>query len=191
MLESRNISGATGLLRSFQYPSSDCYGEAAIVDLGGGKQLFAVREDAYSSRQIYEMVQRMLAYPPDELHPPLPSSPRRGNWQVAYPEARKAETRAEIHRRDYPLLVSFRDRRDPGTIYEVDPDDLSSAFGAGHRLRRIIVQVTSDPLTDGPVLDALPWLRDVRGSINPLLSQSSANPVARLGRHAFRYMDDA
>jgi len=188
VLENRNVGGASGSLRMIQQPQAECYGEAAVVELGDGKQFFAVREDAYVARRMYDMVTRMLAYPSAELQPPLPSHPSRGAWAVAYPEARKMKPRAQIHRKDFPLLVTLADSRDPTTIQEVDPDNLAATFGPGCRLDGITVEVTDDPMTDGIIVRHLPWLTPLDQPLPVKNINKAADPAADLGKHAFRYM---
>lgn len=57
----------------------------------------------------------------------------------------------------YPKLVRFADIRDPATIEEVDPNDLTKSFGPGVKLRRITVAVTDDAVTAG-IENRLAWL---------------------------------
>ena len=58
---------------------------------------------------------------------------------------------------DYPELVRFRDIRDPKTVELVDPNDLAKSFGAGVKLRRIMLTVVDGPVTVG-IEQRLPWL---------------------------------
>ena len=50
---------------------------------------------------------------------------------------------------NYPYFVRFRDISDPGTIEQVDPDDLATSFGEGYRLKALTFQRTSEPVTEG------------------------------------------
>jgi hypothetical protein len=54
-----------------------------------------------------------------------------------------------IHPKDLPKLVRFRDIRDPNTVELVDPDDLAKSFGAGVKLKRIVLTVVDEPVTLG------------------------------------------
>jgi hypothetical protein len=58
---------------------------------------------------------------------------------------------------DYPTLVHFRDIRDPKTVALVDPGDLARSFGAGVKLRRIVLTITDKPVTTGNA-KRLKWL---------------------------------
>ncbi len=188
VLENRNEAGAGGSLRLVQNPRAECFGEAVVVNLGEGRVIFAVREDAYVNRRMYEMVEQMLAYPASELQPPLPSHPSRGDWGTAYPEARRVKPVARIHRAEYPLLVTFADLHDHTTIKEVDPNDLGATFGPGYRLDGLTVQVTDDPVTDGVVTQWLPWLTPLNQPFPLKGLHKAADPIAHLGKHAFKYM---
>ncbi len=192
VLENRNVSGASGSLAPYQVGRAEAYGEAVTVDLGDGRQIFAVRENPYVMQRIYSMVVNMLAYPPGELTPPLPSRPSRGNWTAAYPEARRLKSSAVIRRQDYPMLVTFRDRMDPTSVVEVDPADAAATLGPGHSVRRITVTVTDDPITDGVVAKSLPWLPGFdRPVLVPIAGLIDRRPKAlSLRPHAFRYMAD-
>lgn len=57
----------------------------------------------------------------------------------------------------YPMLVTFGDLADPKSAQKVDPDNLAASFGAGVKLERITVQMTSDPVTTG-LEKRLTWL---------------------------------
>jgi hypothetical protein len=49
-----------------------------------------------------------------------------------------------------PKLVRFRDINDPHTLAVVSPDDLAASFGPGVELKRVILQLTDDPITRRP-----------------------------------------
>ena len=57
----------------------------------------------------------------------------------------------------YPLLVHFRDIRDPKTVVRIDPTEVAASFGPGVKLRRITVQITDDAVTMG-IKKRLRWL---------------------------------
>jgi len=63
-----------------------------------------------------------------------------------------------------PMLVRFRDINDPTTVERVDPDDLAASFGEGVKLRRVTVQLTDDPVTEG-IIKELPWLANQQGGL--------------------------
>jgi hypothetical protein len=49
-----------------------------------------------------------------------------------------------------PELVRFKDINDPNTRLPVSPNDLAAAFGPGVELKRVILQLTGDPVTPPP-----------------------------------------
>ena len=61
-----------------------------------------------------------------------------------------------------PLLVRFRDIRDPKLVELVDAADLAAAFGSGVALRRATIEITRDPVTTG-IETRLPWLPQLGG----------------------------
>jgi hypothetical protein len=82
-----------------------------------------------------------------------------------------ARARAELPRRDWPLMVRFADIADPASVERVDPET------AG--IFSIMLETTRDPVTTG-IERRLGWLgkypeprldRNYRGSANPTLSQ--------------------
>jgi hypothetical protein len=58
---------------------------------------------------------------------------------------------------EMPLMVRFRDLRDPSTVEIVDPKNLEASFGQGVKFRRATIAISRDPLTTG-IERYLPWL---------------------------------
>ena len=58
-------------------------------------------------------------------------------------------------------MVRFSDIADPRTVEKVDPEDLVAAFGQGVKLRRVIVQLTDEPVTTG-IEKRLRWMAKYR-----------------------------
>ncbi|NOT72322.1 MAG: hypothetical protein HOP09_13905 [Hyphomicrobium sp.] len=58
-----------------------------------------------------------------------------------------------------PKLVLFKDETDPKSIETVDPLNLAASFGEGVRLKRVIIEITKDPVTVG-IKKRLAWLSD-------------------------------
>lgn len=65
--------------------------------------------------------------------------------------------RAELPREDWPLMVRFRDLDDPTSVERVDPANLAAQFGPGVRLKRILLETTSDEVTTG-IEKRLAWI---------------------------------
>ena len=69
--------------------------------------------------------------------------------------------------RTWPLMVRFRDPGDPATVQRVDPD------AAG--VRRILLEVTQDPVTTG-IEKQLPWLPGHRGTLDNSGDRNALKP---------------
>lgn len=123
-------------------------GEAVAVDLPDGKALFVL---------IPEPGLVQAALDPEWSNDWLASAERisggatpPGPMEIALP----ADDGAETGKDGYPKLIEFTKSGDPKSVAAVDPRALDRNFGAGYRLRRIIVARTTDDLTKG--IDA--WL---------------------------------
>lgn len=149
-------SDSPDLLPDAPHWHSKVRGEATVVDLGDGKYLFALIDDArrFGLRVFHE---RRLPQDTDGLAPiiKLVAAQRRGVARPVPPEA-------------MPLLVTFTDIADPTTVTRVDPDDLPLSFGPGYALKSVALEITDEPVTEGEVEKVLPWL-DVVGRERPTL----------------------
>lgn len=138
-------------------------GEAVPVDLPNGTTMFAVLD-------------RVSGIAGDAIYPHLPEVSIKSRWthdvrlmkrQTATYELPRSGrtplsaswTHPEIEGK-WPMLVYFRDIRDPKSVERVDPANASAVLGPGVSIRRIIVQITHDPVTTG-VVRRLPWLKSL------------------------------
>lgn len=124
-------------------------GEAVEVDLGSGRKLFALllsdNDVDWASRVMF-----MLA-------PSAPNSAKSSfqsrfdnmiALEGAIPLPRMWPPKAHLRERSaYPMLVTFGDIADPTSVMVVDPDELNVTFGDDVSLKRITVEITSDPVT--------------------------------------------
>jgi hypothetical protein len=70
----------------------------------------------------------------------------------------------EVSFANLPELVRFRDIEDWRTRTRVSPHELAASFGPGVELKRVILQLTSDPIT--PMPEVWPqWLKQQRGGV--------------------------
>lgn len=115
-------------------------GEAVAVDIAPGKTLFALLNNQsgqpdYAGRDVW----LMLKEEPEvkngklELWPNMPAksglNPKyRADWVL-------------------PMLVTFEDLNDPKSVERINTTDLAARFGIGVRLKRIVVEVTNEPVT--------------------------------------------
>ena len=132
-------------------------GEAVVVDLGARGVLFALIDwDSY-----YELYR---AFP----------KPRGGETTIEgikyYNKTLKSGMKAELTR-DLPMMVTFTDMNDPksvklvyndevavlnerGTAYDTKiVDNFEEIFGQGVRLKRVVIEITNDPVTKTRILE--------------------------------------
>ena len=134
-------------------------GEAAVVDLGPRGLLFALlirdetRKQSTSRGKLeYE------AFPDLDRQAQREAHGESGKGIAYFVDAlNRLRPRAEVWIATVPLLVRFRDPRDPKTIARVDPFNLAASFGAGVELTRAAVEVTDEPASTG-IEKTLPWL---------------------------------
>ncbi|MGC1445331.1 MAG: hypothetical protein WA837_07670 [Xanthobacteraceae bacterium] len=89
---------------------------------------------------------------------------------------RKAELVELLHQsgpRDVPLgvlpeLARFRDIQDPKTYVQVPPDDLAAGFGAEVQLKRVVLELTHEPLMPPPAIWP-EWLKQKGGTYDGTL----------------------
>ena len=118
-------------------------GEAVTADLGG-RPLFAL----LGGRET--LVWRTLGYFDRHTQP----------YDTAYRQIKQQAEPLAVPRKYWPQLMTFADVSDAKSVQAVDPDDLAATFGAGYALTRIEVQVTREPVTEGPVEGMLGWLSE-------------------------------
>jgi len=70
--------------------------------------------------------------------------------KVALNELRRQSGPRDVPFAVLPKLVRFRDINDPHTLAVVSPDDLAASFGPGVELKRVILQLTDEPIAPQP-----------------------------------------
>jgi hypothetical protein len=128
-------------------------GEATVVDLGARGLLFALLRNDLDR--------------PDSIKGPSPLWFRDAYKARGYDDGERILEMMDAIKRDKPrmelppsrapFLVRFRDIDDPATVEKVDPEHLDVSFGAGVRLKRATIEITSDPVTTG-IEKRLGWL---------------------------------
>ena len=112
-------------------------GEAVVVELPSNRYLFALLTyNAFLARDVFKDLIIEAVHAPGE------------RWAGAL--SRLRETRV-IDPKHYPLLVTFTDLTDPKTVQKVDPENLAATFGPGVELKRITLEITDEPVTEGKV----------------------------------------
>jgi hypothetical protein len=143
VVDPRNLRGSGGLK-----------GEAVVVDLSDGPVFVLLKVpvagdglDNVEKRALSPQMQRgnFEAY--------LDAVTRLGGWFNS--------AKAELPRKDWPMMVRLRDLRDPKSVERVDPD----AIG----VKRIMLETTGDVVTTG-IEKRLGWLPNQNGSFVRRLS---------------------
>lgn len=138
---------------------SDLRGEALALDLPGGKTLFALLKTVNTSGHDDLAYMSMRSLDPAFNYNRAESAQR-----IASGDGLKSP--AEVVPSDYPLLVTFRNVADPTSVEAVDSTKLAANFGAGVRLKRILVELAAGSVTVG-IEKKLGWLLTHRGTLKP------------------------
>jgi hypothetical protein len=115
-------------------------GEAAVVDLGNGKYLFALLGEEDKSRAW------------QTFHDELPKGTAEAWAAISGMQGHKKELLGAR----YPMLVTFGNLSDPKSVKQAS--DVSATFGSGYSLKSMTLEITDEPVTDGVVGKLLPWL---------------------------------
>lgn len=139
-------------------PQVKLVGEAIAIDLPGGQTLFALLTGAdgdvdYATR----IVDRSGLW---NLDKPKPE----GTVISLYPTA--PDTSGLANTSPTPMLVTFKDIKNPASLEGVDSGDLEVSFGGGYRLKSVSVQAANAPLTI-EIMKRLPWLDNAKVMENP------------------------
>ena len=162
--------------------TSSMRGEATVVNLGGGRTLFALIGGS-ERRALRAFSGEPLPPDTDSLMP-----------IVRLVAATEGPPPVDLQPGHYPLMVTFDDIADPKTVRRVDPDDLAASFGPGTRLTSVTLEITDEPVTEGKVEQVLGWwceLRRKRARLNGSTSIGIGdNELSNnLGTGAFRIGD--
>ncbi len=136
-------------------------GEATIVDLGGGKYLFALLSSGgnWTPTEYWATIafsQQLIGHfphgAPDDLND-------------FFKKLEVLRASATLTLEQYPLLVTFADIANPKSVKEVKPGKFSDVFGPGYALKSIKLEITDEAVTAGRIANALPWTAAMSGSI--------------------------
>ena len=154
---------------------SSVRGEAVAVDLPGGTLFALLRGQDMDVNYSVGLVSSQLR------QTPVQGVTITGDWKQNRRQIASRKPGVTLTPDLYPLLVRFRDLSSPASVATVDPAALAASFGPGVRLRRIVVQVTDERVTEG-IENRLPWLPSQRGMlvVVPLDTPKSAGPFSSL-----------
>ncbi|HEY1748499.1 MAG TPA: hypothetical protein VGG11_17255 [Xanthobacteraceae bacterium] len=134
-------------------------GYAPTVDLGEKGLLFLTFADSRTGLAPAERRKLVFCLFTDIGCLPFVAYDKPGTTVVNRPfSERKAELTELLRQggpRDVPFVLlpkmaQFQDANDPNKLVPVPPDDLTASFGPGVRLKRVILQLTDDPVTPRP-----------------------------------------
>lgn len=134
----------------------DVTGEASVVEVAPGRYLFALLVDQGGSDTLIPTITaRTFPEMPDgEVESRLDLHEERR-------ETRPVPLDDPSYARDVtPMLVTFRDPRDPKTAELVDPRDLAATFGEGFALEAMTLSLVDGPVSEPIVPTFLPWVTD-------------------------------
>lgn len=164
-------------------------GEAVAVPLPNGKVLFALLRPEESGDATFYHARLMERAACGEGQPTVQPDPAlcgSAQWTTFRPWAREHQLSTEIGTSIYPMLVTFRDLSNPGSVERVAPDKLAASFGASYRLKRITVQITGEDVTT-EIEKRLGWLGQYpEPSLNPDHGQRDFSLPATLHHGDFR-----
>jgi hypothetical protein len=119
--------------------ASRARGQAVVVDLGRRGILFALLSpDSFPGG--------VSGIAPDTLQPGYVSKQGSAeDWLDRVRALKKVQGRAAVPAASYPMLVRFRVPKNPLTVEEVDPDNISQAFGSGVDLSEFLRKLLTTP----------------------------------------------
>lgn len=147
-------------------------GEAVAVELPDGKTLFALLK---TNAHFGDMMGLSMA----TLHPDFPGTGYDVVGVAKQLAAGEYPGPVEVAADNYPMLVTFADEKSPASVALVEPGNLTASFGEAVALRRITIELTSDPVTTS-IRNWLGWLsaypeprldNDFEPTANPTLAQ--------------------
>jgi hypothetical protein len=130
--------------------SSKVTGEAVVVDLGGGKYLFALLGGTHGLKGAAANIASFAFWGPDKA-----AGTAEG---LRFLTKLPVGTSAVLEPENYPLLVTFSDVNDPSTVQKVDPVDIAIRFGPGFALRGIKLEINAERTITAKLDGQLNWL---------------------------------
>jgi hypothetical protein len=156
-------------------------GDAILVDLGGGRNLVALLAHIDDGKLDLDGINYV----------PLRAYGAAGGKRVTFNDLNRLTGMVPVRDALIPVLVTFTDPKNPGSVGLVVPDDVEATLGKGFRLHAITAEVVPNgvwPLDFGGPLGApvtrgiearLPWLN---GADNPAgrALQAAGLPIATI-----------
>jgi hypothetical protein len=155
------ISFPGGLIRALGYAISEkLTGEAVVVDLGSHGLLFTAfeTERSLARGEMANYNASLATFPQEKFRGKSREDMSTNDRYAAYlDELNRLKPEGDVPLKSLPVLVRFRDPHDPTSVQLVDPLNVAASFGPGVMLKRVFVEITDDPITNG-IEARLPWL---------------------------------
>jgi hypothetical protein len=133
-------------------PSADSKvtGEAVVVDLGGGKYLFALLSGSHGLKGGAANIASFAFWGVDKAVGTAEG--------LRFLKGLPVGTNTELKTENYPLLVTFSNINDPSTVQKVDPEILAESLGPHVLLRNIRLEMTTEEMGPGKLDRLLKWI---------------------------------
>ena len=132
--------------------TSNWSGEAAFIDLGNNRHLFALLGHPKS---LAQNTFREAVLGDANAHFP--------SMKTFYPKMLKLRQPSTVLSKHYPMLVTFTEINDPKSVKKVNPYNLATSFGAGYKLKAITLEITDEPVTSGQLAKIIPCIKAGKG----------------------------
>lgn len=119
-------------------------GEAVTLELAPNRYLFILL-NGYSAETAIQLFGELKTF-------------GRNEYSATLDRISSTRETIDLPHDKYPLLVTFENISDPGSVTRVNPANLEATFGPGYRLNGITLSLTKEPVTKGEVEKVLGWL---------------------------------
>ncbi|RLJ98020.1 hypothetical protein [Ruegeria conchae] len=163
-----DFTGAIEWLGSMDGNHTDLTGEAVVADLGG-RYLFALIEENAGPLIWLTMLREF-----DDV----------AGFKASTRKIKRQTEPLDVPRDLWPRLVTFEDIDDSASIQLVNPVDLTESFGPGYNIRRVTIQVTKEPISNGKIETVLAWWNELTTPIGGP-RRPYADPLYAIGKWDF------
>lgn len=166
------------------YMSWAAYGEAIAIDLGDRGTIYALMASPTDKGVFTPSVSGWYGFMLDDVFNLRQT--HQNLAPAAYVRAiGKTTGSREVSLSHVPLMVHFRDERDPSTVERVFPDKPEDILGSGVRFISARITITDDPVSTG-IGDRLTWLSEnTQKSLVEEPKISTNPPFPRIIEHGY------
>ena len=159
---------------------AEVHGEAVVVDLGSSGLLFAVLTGPARFDDGHPL--GVNPTDPEAILSNFHSTGRQGTTYESLDDLARRRDVIDVPFSDLPELVRFGDIRNPGSMEQVNPDELAVKFGPGVKLVRATLAITDAPISSG-IETRLTWLNGLKKHERDF---KEGGPLGPLGVVAFQ-----